>query len=220
MFTGLIQEKAKILSVSSGKEERRFVICTKGLNDLKFGESICVNGVCLSVEGIKGSCFEVFASSETLSRTNLKFLKPQDEVNIERALQVGDRLGGHIVTGHVDCLSEVKEIKRAGESYRYVLGFPKEFSCFVVEKGSVALDGISLTINRCGDDFLEVNIIPITYKETTISSWRIGTLVNTEFDIIGKYVVRMFEVYEKRKSTSSQTKSSISFEFLKEHGFI
>ncbi len=216
MFTGLIQTKAKVLDIHKEREDKRFVLECKGLKDLQLGESIAINGVCLSVEDVGSNYFKVFASKETLSKTNLDFLRPMDEVNVERALRVGDRLGGHIVTGHIDCLSYVKDITKVGESYRYTLSFPKEFSLFVVEKGSIALDGISLTINRCGDDFLEVNIIPLTYKETTISSWKIGTLVNTEFDIIGKYVAKAIENYNRSKTS----KKDISFDFLKKHGFI
>ncbi len=216
MFTGLIQTKAKILNIYKEREDKRFVLSCEGLENLELGESIAINGVCLSVEEIGSGYFKVFASKETLSKTNLNFLKPMDEVNVERSLRLGDKLGGHIVTGHVDCLSQVKSIIKVGESYRYTLTFPEEFSLFVVEKGSIALDGISLTVNRCGDDFVEVNIIPITYKETNISSWKIGTLVNTEFDIIGKYVAKMINRFE----TSKVSKKGVSLDLLKEHGFI
>ncbi len=221
MFTGLIQTKAKVVSVEQNKEERRFILEAKDVKGFILGESVAVNGVCLSVEElINNNTFKVYASKETISKTNLGLLKIHQEVNIERALQVGDRLGGHLVTGHVDCLSTVEGISREGESLRYKLKFPDEFSCYVVEKGSVCLDGISLTINKCGKDFLEVNIIPITYEETNISSWVKGTLVNTEFDIIGKYVVRMIHVWKESLGEKEKINKKISFEFLKEHGFI
>ena len=154
------------------------------------GESISVNGTCLSVEPHEGSVFSLYASRETMNRTTLSKLHEGSLVNLERALAVGDRLGGHIVAGHVDCLATVESITRSGDSLVCRLGFPEAFGPEVVSKGSVALDGISLTINECGKNFLTVNIIPDTQERTTMRLWKPGVSVNMETDIIGKYVRR------------------------------
>ncbi len=134
---------------------------------------------------------------------------------------MGDRLGGHLVSGHVDCLSIIRAIKQVGESTKYVLNFPEEFSKYVVEKGSIALDGISLTINRCGPNFVEINIIPETKLKTTISQWKIGTHVNTEFDIVGKYIEKMVSPWEGKggNKTQGQAQSGLTIDFLRKHGF-
>lgn len=214
MFTGLIQAKGKIQAVQSAGQETRFGIKPDpAFENLVLGESIAVNGACLTVEEFSGNVFSVYASGETLSRTNLGKLKAGDTVNLERALAMGDRLGGHMVSGHVDCMSRVEKIRPAGESKIYRLSFPKEYGELVVPKGSVALDGISLTVNECGPDWLEVNIIPVTQDETSISGWRAGYEVNMETDIIGRYVQRMLGPYAGKKETG------ISRDFLAKHGF-
>ncbi|MEG6551076.1 riboflavin synthase, partial [Desulfocurvibacter africanus] len=151
--------------------------------------------------------------------TNLGKLRPGSNVNLERALAFGDRLGGHLVSGHVDCLAEVESVSPAGESKKYVLRFPAEYGPTVIEKGSVALDGISLTINECGPDFLSVNIIPETQGQTTILDWAPGRAVNMETDLIGKYVQRMIAPYVSGQGQGAAKPSSINEEFLRRHGF-
>lgn len=229
MFTGLVQGQGRVEAAQRRGAETRFLIRPLfDLSDYVLGESIAVNGACLSVESVTGASFAAYASGETLSRTNLGKLRAGDMVNLERALALGDRLGGHMVSGHVDCLAEVTQTAPAGESRRYVLSFPAELGIYVVEKGSVALDGISLTINECGADFLSVNIIPDTQRVTTISRWQPGYRANMEVDIIGKYVARMVGPFAAKAAetsgqpsgrSSGKPSGGLSEAFLREHGF-
>ncbi len=223
MFTGLVQGQGRIESVRPQAGQTRFFIRPQfAIDGYALGESIAVNGACLSVESFAGGSFSVYASAETMQRTNLDALKPGDLVNLERALSLGDRLGGHLVSGHVDCLAEVAEVAPAGESRRYVLSFPAEIGIYVVEKGSVALDGISLTVNECGPDWLSVNVIPETQRVTTIVRWQPGYRANMEADIIGKYVARMVGPFAARAAGSAGAKKTgggLTEAFLREHGF-
>ncbi len=217
MFTGLVQGTGTIEAVDGrGGETRLRVRAGFGLDNIVKGESIAVNGACLTVETFGDRWFDVYASRETLSVTSLGALRVGSRCNLERALALGDRLGGHLVSGHVDCLAEVLSVVPAGESKIYKLGFPAEFGPLVVAKGSVALDGISLTVNECGDDWLSVNIIPATQRETTISDWSAGYKANMETDLIGRYVQRMLSAYVGGKDGKS---SNIDMNFLAKHGF-
>lgn len=215
MFTGIIEDIGEILEITPLEQEKRFKIKTSRLKDFVQGESIAVNGTCLTVESFSTNYFTAYASKETLNKTNLKFLKPGSLVNLERALTLASRLGGHLVTGHVDCLAKVEEIKKVGASKIFRLSYPEEFSAYIINKGSVALDGISLTVNACGPGFLEVNIIPATQKETTISHWQKGDLINLETDLIGKYVKSFLDT---EKTTKNQS-SNLTVDFLRKHGF-
>ena len=222
MFTGLVQGKGRIETVEARGAETRLKI--RALFDLKNiapGESIAVNGACLTVETYGDKWFTVYASAETLAHTSLGALKTGAEVNLERALALGDRLGGHLVSGHVDCLAVVSGIAPAGESRVYTLSFPAEFGQLVVPKGSITLDGISLTVNDCGPEILSVNIIPATQRETTISGWTPGTRVNMETDLIGKYVRNMLGPWLASAGGAGGGKpaSKLSMDFLREHGF-
>jgi riboflavin synthase len=219
MFTGLIQGKGRVESVDvRGAETRLKIRALFDLAAIKLGESIAVNGACLTVETFGEGWFTVYASAETLRHTSLGSLKTGSTVNLERALALGDRLGGHMVSGHVDCLATVAEITPAGESRVYALSFPPEFGALVVPKGSVALDGISLTVNDCGPEQLSVNIIPATQRETTISGWTPGTKVNMETDLIGKYVRNMLQPW-LAAGGGGKPASKLSVDFLREHGF-
>jgi len=215
VFTGLVQAIGTIIKTEIlGRDLRISISSNPQFENIEIGESIAVNGACLTVERNNGDIFSVYASEETLKRTNLKNITTGTKVNLERAIRPIDRLGGHLVSGHVDCLSVVKEIKEVGESTKYTLNFPEKFSKYVVEKGSIALDGISLTINQCGSNFIEINIIPETKNKTTISQWKVGTKVNTEFDIVGKYIEKMVSPWEKNSE-----KKELTIDFLREHGF-
>jgi riboflavin synthase len=219
MFTGLIQTVGTILALENkGKETRLRIATDTRLRDFVPGESIAVNGVCLTVEIFSSDWFSVYASAETMSRTNLGSLGVGSPVNLERALALGDRLGGHMVSGHVDCVATVKRVETAGESRIFTMGFDPEHSSLVIPKGSVALDGISLTVNDCGNGFLTVNIIPATQKETTIGSWKPGSRVNMETDIIGKYVRSMTAPWTGEKDDQAPP-SRISMDFLRQNGF-
>ena len=221
MFTGLVQGMGRVEAAEArGAETRLKLRALFDLDTIVLGESIAVNGTCLTVETFGSGWFTAYASAETLRHTNLGALKTGGMVNLERALALGDRLGGHLVSGHVDCQATVRDIRPAGESRIYTLSFPAEFGALVVPKGSVALDGISLTVNECGPDLLSVNIIPATQRETTISGWTPGTSVNMETDLIGKYVRNMLGPWlEKGGPSGNAGASKLSMDFLKEHGF-
>lgn len=192
MFTGIIQCEGEILASRQEGSERRFSIRPLvPFAEVTDGESIAVNGACLSVESHDRGMFTAYASGETVARTTLGALTAGARVNLERALALGDRLGGHLVSGHVDCVAEVRSIERRGQSLCCRLTFPAAFGREVIPKGSVALDGISLTVNACGEDFLEVNVIPDTRRRTTMRAWRPGSRVNMETDLVGKYVARL-----------------------------
>lgn len=232
MFTGIIQCEGDVLSVRREGTERRFRIHPSepfvGLTD---GESIAVSGVCLSVEEHDRDVFTAYASAETVSRTTLGELEPGGRVNLERALAVGDRLGGHMVSGHVDCVAVVQSVARRGESLCCRLDFPAAYGREVIPKGSVALDGISLTINACGADFLEVNIIPDTRRRTTMGAWRPGSRVNMETDLVGKYVAHMLGPWTRmgeagregaRRAGAAEpaVRGGLSLATLREAGFL
>ena len=163
-----------------------------GAAAFELGESIAVNGACLTVVERTGDSFRVQAAPETLRRTTLGSVKPGDRVNLERALALGDRLGGHLVSGHVDAVSEVLETYPEGGSW--VMGFrlPEELAPYFIEKGSVAIDGISLTVNTLEADRFRVQLIPETQERTTLKARGVGAKVNLEADQIGKYVARLF----------------------------
>jgi len=176
------------------------------------GESIAVNGVCLSVETFESRTFTAYASRETLHLSNLGSLRRGERVNLERALALGDRLGGHLVSGHVDGIAHIESIRDAGSSKIIRICFPTEFSAQIIPKGSVALDGVSLTINQCGSGFLEVNVIPETRQATTVGSWKTGQALNLETDMLGKYVERMLLAWKE-----SPKESRLTMDFLREN---
>jgi riboflavin synthase len=221
MFTGIVQCTGEVLSAAQSGSDRRLRIRPgEPFSGLQEGESIAVNGVCLTVERFGADWFEVYASAETLNRSNLGGLRPGFPVNLERALAVGERLGGHIVNGHVDCRAEVERLRPAGDSTVYRLRHPAQWSRYVASKGCVALDGMSLTVNACGSGYLEVNVIPATRGATTVSLWKAGACVNMEVDIIAKYVENM--VWHRRgapDSGGSEKGAGLSYDFLREHGF-
>lgn len=220
MFTGIINGQGKVLSIEPrGRETRFHIQPLYELERIVLGESIAVNGTCLTVETFGPQRFSAYASAETLQRTTLGSLKAGALVNLERALAVGERLGGHIVTGHVDCVAEVLSVTREGESRRIRLAFPERFGAEVIEKGSAALDGVSLTVNDCGPDFLEVNVIPETWRVTTVAAWIPGSRVNMETDVVGKYVRHMLTPYAGAKEASQAAEPSVTLDFLRENGF-
>ncbi len=226
MFTGLINGQGIIRTLHAGSNETRLSIeaCYQ-MDALQLGESIAVNGTCLTVESFTDRKFSAYASAETMHKTSIGQLRPGSRVNLERALALGDRLGGHIVSGHVDCVARVVSVQQAGESRRITLNFPPEFGQGIIPKGSVALDGISLTINACGSNFLEVNVIPETWRVTTVAEWQPGTAVNLETDVIGKYVRKLVQPYTQNAGsipdiyTEKPDSTGISLEYLRENGF-
>ncbi len=216
MFTGLVLGMGEVTRIAPGTVDTRLTIrALFPVDSWVRGESIAVNGACLSVETFSGDSFTAYASKETLGITSLGALRIGHKVNLERALAFGDRLGGHLVSGHVDGLATLEAVTPAGGSRILRVRFPEEFSPQVIPKGSVALDGVSLTVNLCGTGFLEVNVIPDTQAATTIGTWEPGRILNFETDLIGKYVQRMLGAY----TDAPEKESRLSMDFLREHGF-
>jgi len=197
MFTGLIEEEGKITKVTAVSSGKRIDIKTN--LPLKIGDSVAVDGVCLTVEKFANGIATFFLSKETLARTKFKTqIKVGQFVNLERAMRPDSFMGGHLVTGHVDTTGKVKSIQKEGSSYKLVISYPGEYEKFLVEKGSVAIDGISLTVNETKPGYFTVQIIPHTFNVTTIKRITPGYVVNLEFDMIGKYVVKVVENYLKK----------------------
>ncbi len=203
MFTGLIEEVGKIKGINrKGNALTIDVEAKKILEDVKIGDSIAINGVCLTVVYLKENGFSFDVSQETINRSNFKYLKIGDYVNLERALKVSDRLGGHIVQGHVDTTGKIKKITPLGEHTIFEIEIPKEYENLIVEKGSISIDGISLTINTIENNTISLNIIPHTIENTNLKYRNVGDIVNIEFDIIGKYVWHMLEKIKESKPIS------------------
>ena len=211
MFTGIIEEIGVVKTFSlSGKSAQIVVECKKVLEDTKIGDSIAINGVCQTVTALSHNSFSAQISSETLSVTTLSKLKSADKVNLERALTLSSRLGGHIVSGHVDGLAKVKSIQKLSEFYNVKFEIPKELTKYVVKKGSATINGISLTVADVVSSEFDVAIIPHTFENTNLSSLKSGDFVNIETDVLAKYV-------EKILSTGNN--STVDENFLKENGF-
>ena len=213
MFTGLVENVGRIKSVSRKNDICRLEILTKQkLDDVKIGDSISVSGACLSVVGIKDRSLSFDIMAETIKNTSFRQLKNNDVVNVERSLRVNSKIGGHFVLGHVDSVQKIKEIKRQRESYIDV-AIAKNDRAYVVKKGSIAIDGISLTIGEIHDDKIRVYIIPHTLHNTNLKLKKKGDVVNLEFDVLGKYALN-------RSFGKKGKPASITEEFLKIKGFI
>lgn len=204
MFTGIVEDVGRVEELKPKTKEVLFTIGAKNIDvkEMKLGDSISVNGVCLTLISFKNNTFTVEASHETLRRTTLSKLKVGSKVNLERPLKLGERLGGHIVNGHVDGIGRVESIGRRGKSLEFWFSIPKGHSKYAVEKGSIAIDGVSLTINALNGDRFSVNIIPYTQEATIFSNLKPGDSVNIEFDIIGKYVEKFLMRGRSKKDIS------------------
>jgi riboflavin synthase len=188
MFTGIIESLGQVIKLRSKGSNRIFSIQVRFAPEVKVSDSIAVNGCCLTVINTEKSMFQVEAVAETLKLTNLSRLNTGDYLNLERARQIGDRVEGHIVQGHIDEMARVTNIRKSPGSIELEITLSKPGSRNIVEKGSVALDGISLTIAKVKGQKFSVNIIPFTFEQTNLKYKRIGDWINVEFDIIGKYV--------------------------------
>ncbi|MEM6546883.1 MAG: riboflavin synthase [Pseudomonadota bacterium] len=200
MFTGIVQEVGEVLSVEELGDTRLRIACQRPAGTIPIGASICCNGICLTVVETGtdiGNWFAVEASAETRARTSLGRWGVGTRVNLEPALRVGDELGGHIVSGHIDGLGTITEIRPDGASHRVEIAAPRTLGPFIAEKGSIAVDGISLTVNTVVDDGEEtrfgVNIIPHTWTVTSLGQAAVGTEVNLEIDLMARYVARLRE---------------------------
>ncbi|MGM0562500.1 MAG: riboflavin synthase [Pseudomonadota bacterium] len=191
MFTGLVSDLGQ-LRESIGDEDRRFRIATSyPLDEVAIGASISCSGCCLSVVEKGADWFAVDVSAETLSKTTLGSWQPGQPVNLERALRLGDELGGHLVSGHVDGVAEILEIRPEGESLRFSFRAPEELARYIAPKGSITLDGVSLTVNEVEGALFGVNIIPHTAQVTTFGRYEAGDRVNLEIDLLARYVARL-----------------------------
>lgn len=213
IFTGIIEEVGNIFSISKEKNIYKIkVSCKTVLEKTKVGDSIATNGVCLTVTDFGENFYEADLMRETLNASSFKNAKAGDLVNLERAMTLDKRLDGHIVQGHIDSLGTIKEIINANNFVEYKIKADSETLNQMVYKGSVALDGISLTISEVSRDYFKVSIIPTTIKSTNLWRRKIGDLINIETDIIGKYIYKFFNNKESKNS-------KIDMNFLRENGF-
>lgn len=215
MFTGIIEEKGRIIAIRRGVRSSVLQIAgQKIFGDLKLGDSVAVNGVCLTVTDMADSTFTADVMSETLSRSSLGELKPGSPVNLERAMAADGRFGGHMVAGHIDGIGRVTGIRQEENAVWYTIAAEPELLRYIVEKGSVALDGISLTVAKVTDGDFQVSVIPHTRQETALTEKKTGSTINIECDIIGKYVEKLLSIPKETKQESRITEN-----FLMEHGF-
>ncbi len=214
MFTGIIEEVGKIKDIlKTGNTLILNIFSEKITKKINIGDSISVNGVCLTVTSFTDTNFKADVSPETFNITNLKYLKINDKVNLETALTLSKPLGGHIVAGHVDGISKILKKEQIENFIKISIEIPEGFRKYMIEKGSIAIDGISLTINSIKNNFFNIMVIPHTLENTNLLFKKAGDFVNIEVDIIGKYVENFIKFNEKNVS------SKITEDFLKKHGF-
>jgi riboflavin synthase len=217
MFTGIIEEIGIV-------QEFNFVNgfgiirvgCANVLEDTKIGDSIATNGVCLTVKEISTNSFKAELMGETLAKSNLGVLKTGDKLNLERALRLSDRLGGHIVSGHIDGVGKIISIKEESNGTWFSISAPKEVLKYIIYKGSIAIDGISLTVAYVDDLVFKVSVIPHTLGNTILPFKKVDSKVNLECDLVGKYIEKLFT---GNKSNEEVESSNITMEFLKNSGF-
>lgn len=215
MFTGIVEEVGTVREIRKGQTSSFIEIQAKTvLSDVHLGDSIAVNGVCLTVTEFSADSFRADVMNETLNRSSLGSLRSGSHVNLERAMPANGRFGGHIVSGHIDGTGVITDIRRDGISVWYTIGTTAAVMRYIVEKGSVAIDGISLTVAKVTDSSFSVSIIPHTAEQTVLSYRKIGDTVNLENDIIGKYVEKLMNPQNSQKE-----ENGITMEFLAKNGF-
>lgn len=218
MFTGIIEEIGEIVGVIPGAKSAKLSIKGKIVTtDCKVGDSIAVNGVCLTATAINGDVFTADVMAETMRRTSLGALKPGSKVNLERAMAADGRFGGHIVSGHIDGTGVIQSMEREDNAVWVTITAPPDILKLIIEKGSIAIDGISLTVAYVDSTCFKVSIIPHTASETTLLGKKKGDMVNLENDVIGKYVERLLSFGSETDSTS---KTGLDMDFLARHGFL
>jgi len=223
MFTGIIEETGKVEAVAKGSNSAVITIAAvKVLEDTKIGDSIAVNGVCLTVTSISGRKFSADVMAETLRRSSLGSLKHGSMVNLERAMAANGRFGGHIVSGHIDGVGVISSFEKEDNAVWVEIETPAKILRYIVEKGSITIDGISLTVAKLTDSSFAVSVIPHTGEETTLLNRNPGDIVNLENDIVGKYVERLMNFKTDDRDNKSEEKNnsdSITMNFLNENGF-
>ncbi|MEH0018890.1 MAG: riboflavin synthase [Desulfobacter sp.] len=221
MFTGIIESFGTIKRIeSSGEGKVLSIDCDLDLSHSKIGDSIAVNGACLTAVSLGKNAFKVDMAPETVSRTTFKHMKPGTRVNIERALRLSDRIDGHLVSGHIDGTGAIASIQKNSNAVILDVTVPEHLAADMIEKGSVAIEGISLTINACRENGFQVSIIPHTAKITTIGFKEVGDEVNIETDMLGKYVRKILTTGGMSANSPGQAKSDISLSLLARNGFL
>lgn len=215
MFTGLVEEMGRVLSITEGNHSMQIKIqCKKVLEGAKLGDSIATNGTCLTAVEIGKNYFVADCMYETMKRTNLHRLKKSDFVNLEKSITLSTPLGGHLVTGDVDCEGKIIEIRQDGIAKIYTVELPKQYMKYVVEKGRVTLDGASLTVMELGEYTLGVSLIPHSQEMIILGKKKVGDYINVETDLIGKYVEKLLS-FPKQEEKNSK----LSLDFLAKNGF-
>lgn len=215
MFTGIVEEIGKVVNIKKGAKSSVLTIQGKKIfQDLNIGDSVAVNGVCLTARTFSSNTFTADVMNETLNRSSLGNLRNGSYVNLERAMLANGRFGGHIVSGHIDGIGSIVKIQKDDNAIWYTISASEDLMKYIVEKGSIAIDGISLTVVKVDNKSFSVSIIPHTAEETILSHKLVGDNVNLENDIIGKYVEKLISFEDKKKSESNITK-----EFLIKNGF-
>lgn len=199
MFSGIVEEYAEVVRVEKDQENLHLTLKCSFVDELKIDQSVSHNGVCLTVVKIENGTYTVTAMRETIERSNIGLLQAGDKVNVERSMMMNGRLDGHIVQGHVDLTAECIDIKDADGSWYYTFKYPfdrelAQRSYMTVDKGSVTVNGVSLTVCNPTEDTFQVAIIPYTYEHTNFHTFRVGSIVNIEFDILGKYISRIMQL--------------------------
>lgn len=220
MFTGIVEVVGEIKQVNAHKGDLTLCIDSKSLplGDVQLGDSIATNGVCLTVTTLAEQCFWANVSRETVACSTFKEAGVGQKVNLEKALTLQSRLGGHIVAGHVDGVGDIKQVRREGESLYVRISAPKDVAPYIAHKGSICVDGISLTVNGVNQCEFELNLIPHTAMHSTAMLWRVGQKVNLEADLVARHIERLLN-FQQHASEESQD-SALSKDFLAQHGFL
>lgn len=218
MFTGIIEAIGSIRAIQINGQGARVVIATGKLDmsDVKLGDSIAANGICLTVVAFDSNSYSADVSNETLTRTGFAYYKAGQKVNLEKAMLPTTRFGGHMVSGHVDALSEITSVEHDGNSIHYWVSMPNSLAGYIAEKGSVTIDGTSLTVNALAADKFRLTIVPHTTEQTIIGSYQAGSKVNLEVDLIARYIERLLT----HKTADTHQQSGVTHELLARSGFI
>lgn len=219
MFTGIINAVGQVQTLKAVGGDMRIRISSGqlDLSNVALGDSIATNGVCLTVVELPGNGFWADVSRETIQHSSLAQLQEGDRVNLEKALTPSTPMGGHMVSGHVDGVGEIIAHKLDGRSHRYTLQAPSELAHYIAQKGSICLDGISLTVNDVNNNLFYLNIVPHTVQQTTVNEWHVGRRINIEVDVVARYLERLIQ---GKASQAENRESQLTSAFLSEHGFM